>query len=244
MRLKCEYSTDKFPLAYQMLVVSLIKEALMRSDEEYFSKIYNYKEGKTNKATKNFCFSVFIKDYKKEVNIFTIYDRVIINISSGDYEFMIKLYNGLLKIKGFEYKGFIINRIGIDLVKEKEINKDNVEFTTLSPIYIKDKNNNSLDFNDKKFVKELNYIVDKTLENFRGYGLKKELRFKPLYMKKRVVKEEIRKFTQNTNKSFYYVNSCVGRFVLEGDMIDLRDIYALGLGFRRNQGFGMIEVVG
>ncbi|MCW6061850.1 CRISPR-associated endoribonuclease Cas6 [Clostridium sporogenes] len=32
-------------------------------------------------------------------------------------------------------------------------------------------------------------------------------------------------------------------FKLEGNVKDLKDIYMLGLGFKRNQGFGMIEVI-
>ena len=58
------------------------------------------------------------------------------------------------------------------------------------------------------------------------------------------MKEDIRAFRENTNKPFYYVNSYAGKFVLEGDIADLKDVYVLGLGFKRNQGFGMIEVVG
>ncbi|MCT4596886.1 MAG: CRISPR-associated endoribonuclease Cas6 [Vallitalea sp.] len=244
MRISCEYKTDKFPLAYHMFGVSLIKEALMKVDKEYYNNLYKYNNIKSNKSTKDFCFSVYMQGYEKKEDIFLIKDKVIFNFSSPNYEFMVNLYNGLLEIEAFRYKEFNLNKVKINLVKEKSINNEVVTFRTLSPIHIKDKNNIALDINDDNFVKELNYIANKTLENYRGFGLKKELKFIPsINMKKRVVKQDIRTFKDKTNKPYYYVNSYVGEFQLEGNINDLKEIYLLGLGFKLGQGFGMIEVV-
>lgn len=244
MRISCEYKTDKFPVSYQMLGVSLVKDALKSVDIDYFNKLYNFETGKSNKETKDFCFSVYVKGYEKKEDIFLIKDKVVINFSSPNYEFMVNLYNGLLKIKDFNYKEFYLNKVRINLVKEKIINSRVVTFTTLSPIHIKDKNNKALEIEDENFTKELNYIVNKTLESYRGFGLKEELKFTPSKsMKKRVVKQDIRAFKENTSKPYYYVNSYAGEFQLEGDVNDLKDIYMLGIGFKRSQGFGMIEVI-
>lgn len=243
MRISCEYKTDKFPVAYQMLGVSLVKEALKKVDIDYFNKLYHFEDGKTNKKAKDFCFSVYMKGYEKKGDIFLIEDKVIINFSSPSYEFMINLYNGLLKMNNFNYKNFDLNKVRVNLVKEKSINDRRVTFRTLSPIHIKDKNNRALDIEDKNFVKELNYITNKTLESYRGTGLKEELKFIPSKnMKKRVVKQDIRAFREKTNKPYFYVNSYVGEFQLEGDIKDLEDIYLLGIGFKRSQGFGMVEI--
>ncbi|APQ75867.1 CRISPR-associated endoribonuclease Cas6 [Clostridium botulinum] len=243
MKLSCEYKTEKIPIAYSMMFVSLIKEALKKSDEEYFKSLYMYEDIKKNKKTKDFCFSVYLKDFSKEENVFIIKDKIIFNISSPNYEFMIKLYNGLLKITNFKYKEFYINKVKINLVNDKNIENNNHVFNTLSPICVKNKENKCLNIDDSNFNKELNYITNKTLENFRGYGLLEELKFYPIQMKKKVVKEDISTFRENTKKQYYYVNSYAGIFKLEGNVNDLKDIYRLGVGFKRNQGFGMIEVL-
>ncbi|MCY6354759.1 CRISPR-associated endoribonuclease Cas6 [Clostridium sp. ZS2-4] len=245
MRMSVEYKTDKFPLAYQMMGVSLIKEAIKEVDEDYYKNLYTYQENKSNKQTKNFCFSFFMKDFEKQGDVFIIKDRVIFNISSPDYTFMVNLYNGLIKLDTFKYKDFNLNKVRINLVKEKSISNNVITFNTLSPIFIQDKNHKALEINNERYEKELNYIVNETLKNYRGYGLKEELKFIPSRnMKKRVVKEDIRAFRQKADKPYYYVNSYVGMFQLQGDVNDLNDIYKLGVGFKRGQGFGMLEIVG
>lgn len=244
MRLKCEYKTDSIPIAYHMMFVSLIKEALKKSNKEYYEKLYYYKDKKANKRIKNFCFSVFMKDFKMEEDIFLIKDKVIMNISTPDYEFFINLYNGLLNIKEFKYKDFTLNKVRMSIVKEKNINEESIIFNTLSPICVKDKDNKPVDIKDVKFEQELNYIVDKSLESYRGYGIKQKIKFTPFKMKKIVIKQSISRFKENTDKRYYYVNAYSGIFKLDGDLEDIRDIYSLGLGFKRSQGFGMIEVVG
>ncbi|MFV3010921.1 CRISPR-associated endoribonuclease Cas6 [Clostridium botulinum] len=243
LKLSCEYKTGKIPVAYSMMFVSLIKEALKKSDEEYFKRLYMYEDIKKNKKTKDFCFSVYLKEFSKEEDVFIIKDKIIFNISSPNYEFMIKLYNGLLNINNFKYKEFSINKVKINLVNDKEIQNGQQVFNTLSPICVKNKENKYLNIDDSNFNKELNYITNKILENFRGYGLLDELKFYPMQMKKKVVKEDISAFTENTKRQYYYVNSYAGTFKLEGNAEDLKDIYMLGVGFKRNQGFGMIEVL-
>ncbi len=242
MRLRCEFRTDRIPVGYQMMFVSLIKQAIQNADKDYCTNIFQY-EGKTNKKSKNYAWSVYLKDFEKKEDEFIINGSVIFNVSTPDYEFFINLYNGLLSQKEFEYKEFILNKVKISMEKEKSIDSGKKLFTTLSPIYIQDSSKAALDVEDEKFAKELNYIVDLSLKNYRGYGLRKALGFYPIAMKKKVVKQEIKAFTKNTDKKYHFVNSFAGEFVLEGDVADLRDIYNLGLGFKRGQGFGMIEVV-
>ncbi|MBE6066080.1 MAG: CRISPR-associated endoribonuclease Cas6 [Clostridium lundense] len=245
MRLRCEYKTERIPLAYQMMFVSLIKESLKKTDKEYFEKLYKFDKDKANKSPKNFCFSVFMKGFEKQEDEFLIKDKVIFNVSSPDYEFMINLYNGILKFKEFNYKNkYFINKVRIDLVKEKSISSNIIEFNTLSPLCIKDRNNDPIEMNDEKFQRELNYICNKSLEAYRGYGLGMPIVFTDRGMRKRVVKEDITAFRNNTNKPYYYVNSYAGGFTLQGDIKDLNDLYKLGIGFKRGQGFGMIEIVG
>lgn len=242
MRISCSFKADIIPIAYRMMFVSLIKESLKSSDLEYFEKIYKYKEQK-NKQSKNFCFSVFMKDFEMNQDKFKIKGEVLFNISSPEEEFIINLYNGLLKQKVFQYKDFKLEKNKITLLKEKKINDEEIVLKTLSPVFMKNKNNEAIDPFSKDYAKELNYILHKELENYRGYGQTKEIEFIPVRMKKQVIKEEIRDFKVATDKKYIYLNSYSGVFKLKGNIGDLRDIYRLGIGFRRNQGFGMVEVV-
>ncbi|KYO67321.1 CRISPR-associated endoribonuclease Cas6 [Thermovenabulum gondwanense] len=242
MRFTAIFSTDKLPQANNMLFVSLMKEAIQKSNPEYYEKIYFY-DGKKNKRPKNFCFSIFVKDFEVMDEFYHIKDKIFLNISTPDYECGVNIYNGLLKIKNFNYKNFYLNREKIFLVREKKINDNQVVFKTLSPILIKDKNNNFLEPKNEKFNEEMNYICNEILRNYRGIGLKRPLTFQDISLRKKVVKQEIEGFTQITGKKIFYANAYAGLFKLEGDVSDLDDLYKLGIGFRRSQGFGMIEVV-
>jgi CRISPR-associated endoribonuclease Cas6 len=243
VRFRCVFSTEKIPLCYHMMFVSMIKESLKAEDEDYLNKLYYFRD-KKNKKSKNFTFSVYLKDYEMNKDEIKINDSVEINISSPDPEFMLKLYNGILKKKTFQYKKmYKINKLRVSIQPEKNISKGELCFKTLSPIYIKDKNGKAVSPKSDEYSKEFNYIQNKILENYRGYGLKEDIQFMPVLMKKKIVKEEIADFKMTSGKSIYCVEAYSGIFKLCGAVKDLKDIYMLGVGFRRNQGFGMIEVV-
>ena len=242
MRLKCEFKTEKIPVANRMMFVSLIKDALCKVNQEYFDKLYKFEE-KNNKKIKPFSFAVMLKDFEMKGEEISIRDRMVLNITTVDYEFGINIYNGILNTKTFKYKDFVLERLKISLVKEKMINEEQVVFKTMSPICIKDKANNFLAPDDLGYEEELNYIVDKALRSYRGYGLKQRLRFEKVLMKKVVVKEQIRAFSEIAGKDTFYVNAYSGIFKLSGDVEDLNFVYQSGIGFRKGQGFGMLEVV-
>lgn len=242
MRMGCQFEAKVIPLSYRMMFVSLIKQALRNASEEYFEQLYCY-DGKSNKKAKDFCFSVFFKNYEIKDDCVNLKEGLSFNISSPDKLFIGHLFNGLLDIKDFTYKDYKIKRGEIHLIKEKNISEEKVKFKTLSPIYIADRAEKPLSPNDESFVSEFNYIADMILTNYRGNGLTRSIEFTPLNMKKTVAKEEISQFQKNTGKKYMYLECYTGTFMLEGAISDLKDIYALGVSLRRNQGFGMIEVV-
>lgn len=242
MRLQVSFDTDKIPVAYNMLVVSLIKESLKRSDFKYYKRLFNYRDRK-NKKSKNYCFSVDLKNYEIRNDDFLIKGGVIINFSSPDNEFTLNLHDGLKEIEDFRYRIYNLLKKTIVEVKEKKIDKDKVMFKTLSPMYIKNREGIHLTPQCGEFERELNYIANIILNNYRNYGLKKRLYFEDIDMRKRVVKEYVRDFKKITGKKYMYINAYGGRFALKGDKDDLNDLYKLGISFRRNQGFGMLEIV-
>lgn len=242
MRMKIEFKTDKFPRNYNTAVMSLVKESLKKSNKDYYEKLYYYK-GKNNKKTKNFTFSVYIKGYDIENEDFIVKDKVILNISTPDLELGLNIYNGIINHSKFRYKEYELNRIRIDLIKEKNIKNEEVVFNALSPICIKSKDGKFLNIDDDEYVKEFNYMSNLILENYRGFGLKKELLFENINFKKVVVKEGLREFKNITGKKYQYVNGYKGIFKLCGDIEDLNDLYKLGLGAKRSQGFGYVDLV-
>lgn len=242
MRIKCEYKTEKFPLMYQMMIVGLIKESLKQSNKSYYEQLYTYND-KKNKQIKNFTFSVFMNGYKIVDDIAEIENSITVIISTPDLELGINLYNGLLNTKEFKYKSFELKKQRISLIKEKAINEGEAAFKTLSPIAIKNRDGRFIDINNEDYEQEINYIIDLTLRTHRGYGLKEPIKFIPVSMKKVVVKEKISSFKEITNKDIMYVNSYSGIFKLVGAREDLEEIYKSGIGYRRSQGFGNIDLI-
>ena len=234
-----------FPLSYRMMITSLIKKSLELSDEQYFKDIYYYEE-KKNKKIKPFTFAVFFNNYKIEKDEVQLNGNGSIIISTCDYNFGINVYNGLLKLKNYFYKKDKEYEISIEkilLEREKVINESRIFCKTLSPIHVKDKNNDPVDINSDDFNEELNYICDISLKTFRGYGLREKLYFTPVNMKKVIVKEKIEGFREINNKEYIYIEGYKGNFYLEGNIEDLRMLMQIGLGFRRSEGFGMIDLV-
>lgn len=243
MRMKVEFKTDKLPIAYNTLFMSVIKEAIKKSNESYYNRLYFY-EDKNNKKTKNFTFSVYVKGYDIENENFIVKDRVVLNISTPDLELGLNLYNGLINYPKFIYKDYELKRIRVDLGKEMNIDSEEAIFNALSPVCIKSKNGKFLNIEDSEYIKEFNYISNEVLKNYRGYGLKRELNFENINLNKVVVKEALREFRNVTGKPYQYVNGYKGKFKLNGDIEDLNDLYKLGIGFKRSQGFGYIDLIG
>lgn len=245
MRFKiiCRAENNKVPIGYRMMILSLIKKCLQETDGEYFNDIF-YFNNKKNKKIKPFTFATYLNDYSYEEDFITVKGEINISISTIDYNLGILIYNGLLKLKEYEFKKeykLIVQKVILE--REKQINENKILLKTLSPIYIRNKNNKPVSIEDETYEKELNYICNLELESIRGYGLKEIIKFRPVNMKKVVVKEEIENFKEITNKKYMYIEAYKGTFTLDGNLEDLRVIVQAGVGFRRSQGFGMIDLV-
>ncbi|MCL2322457.1 MAG: CRISPR-associated endoribonuclease Cas6, partial [Oscillospiraceae bacterium] len=196
------------------------------------------------KKIKDFTFCIKLKDYELTNDEFLLKDGLSFYVSTSNYETGLYIYNGLVKLKEFQYKNYELKKADCYLVKEKQINIDEVIFKTLSPLVIKDSNNTILDVNDENFEKELNYLANNIILSIRGKSASEKFSFENINLKRVVVKEEIAEFTEKTGKKFYNVNALNGLFKLRGNREDLNLLYKTGLSFRKSQGFGMLEVEG
>lgn len=275
MRLKILFFCEKLKILYRHRFMSLIKEALSFSDEDYKKHLYPDKDLNLE-VVKPFSFGIIMpasKTVKKEKflidDYFEIYDSVFyfpensylaMYISSSDHEFIMNLYNGLLKIKNFRlYEDVNIQLVKILLVNEKKIDRDEVVFKTLSPILIEDKDNKPIlvdtvskgeenlsylkVLSKQEFNIHFNAIHSGILKNLRGDGIISNLEFEPINLKKQVVKHTLRGFRETTGKPYMTLTTMQGTFKLKGAREDLQMLYQIGIGLRTGQGFGMVEVV-
>lgn len=275
MRIKVTFKANKLPILYRHRFMALIKEAIERSDNNYKKSLYPDKaieqqdknsnpELKT-KIPKPFCFSVAMpnsKTIKREkivihegveiedtVFYFSRDSYLSFYVSSYDYQFILNLYNGLLKIKDFDFgNGITLKLDRVFMLNEKKIIGDEAVFKTNSPILIEDKDGKPLlpiaseqPLIDS-FNKQFNAIHYRIIRDIRGEGLKRDLEFYPLEIKKQVVKHTLKGFREKTGKPHMMLTCFEGRFKLKGDPEDLQMLYQIGIGLRTGQGFGMVEV--
>lgn len=242
MRLQVIFETNRLPVSYHYLFVSVIKQSVSCSNDKMIQELYTY-EGKGNKKSKNFTFSIFLEGYQKEQDEFLIDGHVKWNISSSDSEFMLYLYNGLMEKRHFQYKGYELCVREVNLMPERMPKKEKVLCKTMSPIHIKNQRGKTLAPVDEGFHEAFQYICNQTIQNAVGRSLQSEILFKPLSMKKVIVKQKHDAFKQLNNESILYVEAYQGTFELEGNVQDLQVLYQIGLGMRRSQGFGNIEII-
>ena len=265
LRILLKTDTDEMILLYRHRIVSLIKEALTKSDKDYKEFLYN------GKIAKPFTFSLtfpILGFATKKISIdknFEIEDKValikdgFVNlfISSSDYRFMILLFTGLKKLRTFNFsyddcmlvdgKHINLEVKQISVLNEKVIKNDFAVFKTMSPIILETMHGDEpIPFSDNnRFEKELNEVMDRILrsETVRSFGLKRKLKFEPIKMSQKVIKHTLKGFREKTGKPIMYLTGNVGIFKLSGDPEDLNMIYKIGLGNRTGQGFGMLEIL-
>ncbi|SDZ38919.1 CRISPR-associated protein, Cas6 family [Bacillus sp. 166amftsu] len=236
MRLKVSFTCKVIPLSYRFMFVSFIKEALKTSNAVYAENLYIF-ENKPNKKSKNFTFSVYLKDYVLENDEFLLQNGLDWIISSPDPEFISYLVDGLNEIKEFRYKGYKLQKKNISILPEVKVKSDTVVFRTLSPIFIKDRDGKPLAPTEEGYEENFNYICDMTLRNYHGNGLKKPLQFIPMNLTKQVVKE---KFDNTPNHQHF--EAYKGTFLLKGDQEDLEILRQIGTSFKKSQGYGCVSV--
>lgn len=255
MRLQVTFTVERLPLLYRNGFMSFLKEILQAtpSGRQRFRFLFSYGKRQKNKAPKPFCFAVrFLHDkerFAEDHDWFYLRSPLSLYLSVADPGLCIDFYNGLWSFKNsgrrFEKGEFVLPPPeDIIVLRERPIPGQEALFRTLAPILVEDASGRPLLPQEdlQSFTRELNYYTDTLLFGVRGYGLKKELSFEPVSLRKEVIRHAIR---ERDEEFRVYTFTCFsGRFLLRGDPEDLKDIQVLGLGRRRAQGFGMVEVIG
>lgn len=242
----------ELPIYYRTLFMSFIKKALSTYNQEYFKRLYWW-EDKKNKWQKPFVFAVNFPNMNFTDDKVLFRGDIVLNLSTSDYEFFVNMYNSLINNCLYPYAltgNCEIRLRRMYLIREPERFNTTMTFKTFSPILIEKKEEGKkipVLPHQKEFEDVFNNIVDFEIRNIRSLrgqnrGLQDKIIFKPINIQKAVIKHRISEFVENTTKNYMYLTGFTGLFELSGDPEDLREVYQNGIGFRRGQGFGFIEV--
>jgi hypothetical protein len=220
MRVKIPITTEKVPTVFRQRVLAFIKEALAQADKDYKESMYSLRMPKA--YTFNLAFDR-TNPKEEEISLdekFKIKDKVFyqdrpifLYISSNDYQFLINLFNGMKKIKIFDFNKFdnIYWQVGKPVILREKIIFDNeVTFKTNAPFIVETKDDRPVVFSDENFQTELNNVMERIFRKLDNRGLKQPLEFYPINMKKEVIKHTLRGFREKTGNQ-----SCISQETVE-----------------------------
>jgi CRISPR-associated endoribonuclease Cas6 len=221
---------------YRKKILAFIKEALGRTDEGKKLK-EKYFEGKKN-YQKPYTFSVFFPNSEaKEGKLIVNGKEIRIFFSSNDIAFFICLYNGIRQLSDYDpLSNGISPSWYIYPIKQERIMRREVIFRTLSPVLIRDyegrKGRGFIGFDDSKFLLHFKYNIITLADVFLGKEINEsDIEIDILEAKK------VSAFTYGGEIG----NKMVFGIKCDSDVINL--IYDIGVGAKRSQGYGMLEVV-
>jgi len=258
MRFSCNVFIKKgtvIPSDYRRHLLSLVKESIKKSSNdgaEFYSRYYS------ENTTKPFTFSAYIPMKNENGKSLISGDFFSFFFSSNDFEFLMRVYNGLLKInleKNFKLFGENFSIKKIIVLPEKKFEKDTMVFKTLSPFLVRDTENGDNYLYPKDFTiqtrnngNQWQYWKEVELTNYLD-SLKKNIEalvgindFSITLGKNIIV--PILHGSGNDDHSFVMTfPGMKGEIEIQANPEILKLIYDIGIGARRSEGFGMLEVV-
>lgn len=231
MRLSIEYemSGQYLPKDYRTGYMSLIKAAIQSSNPRLYDEYYN------RRKLKPFTFATYFPDIRgSHDGYFDVGKTVILNFSTSSNELAVYLYNGFCQLENYPMFQNMINRKKVTLRKTPEIRSNEVTFKTVSSVLVNNlgKANWYLLPGEEGFLEGLQFATNEITREFLGKIIDAHITFVTLQIKRKVIRH------YNIDMS-----SFTGVFKLIGKPEILQLIYDVGLGVRRSQGFGMLELV-
>ncbi|MDH4128302.1 MAG: CRISPR-associated endoribonuclease Cas6 [Spirochaetota bacterium] len=219
-------------------VISVIKEALKQKEVNLFQEYWG---NKSKNIVKPFTFAYYANKLKQEkskscVN-YQFEGDLRVNVSSHDYSFLVAIYNSLIKLKEYQIFGEKINLCQFSLRQQKDIDSNKVLFKILSPFVVRKtenkKGNGYLSIEDSDFEESLFYQVKNLSANYLKIDLDRN-------------QFSIETEQCKTIKITHYkeiIPATSGQIKIKAPVEVLKLLYDSGLGARRSQGFGMLEVI-
>ncbi|MCX7640467.1 MAG: CRISPR-associated endoribonuclease Cas6 [Pyrinomonadaceae bacterium] len=224
----------------------MIKEAMKEGDFLLYESFYKLADQKN--SIKPFTFSAYFPNMTKvgsEVNEpeklnVKPGEKLLLNFSTSSLEVGAAVYNGFCLLKGeekgYDFFGGKIFVKSIQLKPARSIRSNSVCFKTLSPVLLSRKPETD---EEKKYVLPgeegfeecLCFNLSEMSKAFLGITLKN----KPVLTPTKGGRKVVYHYGQN-------IPGYSGYFRLEAQKEILNLVYFAGLGVRRSQGFGMLEV--
>lgn len=229
--MKFDLNCDRMTQNYRFVIVSYIKSLLSAKYPQDFERLFS------SPLMKSYTFSVFFPDGRIEKDyVTTPQHRMNVTVSGWEADLIVKLYNAALVKRGGEYPvpGGKMVLSGVHLSTADAVLTPGTAIKFLSPLLVRrreDKADTYLSYGDEEFAKYLNISVNNL---FKSMGLTKpegEVSLTPLKAYTTVVK---------SNGLMHRANC--GSYVIQGNAEVLKVLYHTGLGARRGQGFGMMEI--
>ena len=238
----------QLPASYRRHIVALIKSAVKSNNDSNSVYELYYGMGNIHKI-KPFTFFLSLPDSKfgnLESARFINLDKptVELHITSNDSAFLSSIYKGMLKPNNtmtlfnynVEFKDFYLRKV-------TSINSNFIKFRILSPIVIK----NWITYEKKRRFKGYISCVDPEFVESIIYSINTQCRrLIPNVAKRKIDNIEIDTTECSTIKIYHYqeiISGTIGTIGIKADEEILELIYDAGLGARRNQGYGMLDIV-
>ncbi len=226
------------PMDYRRGIISIIKNSVENYSASLFKKLFLNKD---KPISKQYTFSVWFGRRMNIANDMIYFNSPItLNFTSLDSRFITILGNraiySLGKDKYIDLYGLKLRCSRIAVKNDPIFEGKTFKFKTLSPVIFRKHDNETnkdkyLIPGENGFEDAYNQVISKLISEIGSVKGKNIPAFEPVSTKKVVIKHlglNLRGF--------------VGIFQLKGDPEVIKVLYQIGLGSRRNQGFGMFEI--
>lgn len=236
LQLNLELNTDWLIKDYRRMFMALIKNIISDQDQTLYTLLYGTNESK-RKVNKPFTFSVHFPLFKGvEKDRFQCGNKAHLIFSTNDETIITTLYNGLQRKKEIvigESFPIIFKIENSFLLPEKKIRSNKVEFKTIAPVLVNLKGDNLtyIPPTHSKFGEAFIQIICNQAMELNIQFESEAVHFDIQTMKKLPLSHYNQTMT-----------SWLGEFSLEAPKEVLQLVYDTGIGVRRSQGFGMLEI--
>lgn len=239
MRLKMVFQLKKpeLDIEYRRTFLSLLKNSFQQASSEVYEKFYG-----SGTPMKPFTFGVFLPHPEfKDNKVYLKSTEITLNFSTYLSDLGIYFYNSLIRGKRrfvpYPLAGGNEMSLGrVSLQKEKQIKSSEAVFKTLSPVLARlhHKEHNEDEYLTKAnqlFVPQVEEILRVMVEEL--LGRKERVEFTPVSLSDGIPIKHYGVFVDGTT----------GIFKLTGHPEVLDFVYKVGIGSRRSEGFGLLELV-